>query len=215
MEFGLTPDQKIMQESIGRTLERVCPLERVRKTTDGTARDVLAAVAELGVTGMLIPEEFGGLGLQLLDAALAAEMLGRHVAPVPFIASSVMAPLALLGAGNEAQQAKYLPKLASGTAIAGVAVSEHASGARDKAGIAAKAGKLSGKSLFVLDFAGAEFFIVADNFGALHIVDADAKGLERTTLNTIDATRAIGELNFDAVEAEPLSSGNRKRRWIA
>src|SRR5512135_3054444 len=149
MEFGLTSDQKMMQESINRTLERVCPLERVRKAAgkEGHAPDVLKAVAELGVTGILIPEEFGGLGLQLLDAALAAEALGRHVAPVPFVASSVMAPLAILGAGSEAQKKTWLPKLASGERIAGVAISEQAAGARDKAGITAKAGKLSGKAL--------------------------------------------------------------------
>ena len=207
MEFGLTSDQKMMQESIGRTLERVCPLERVRKA-QGHAPDVSKAIAELGVPGILIPDEFGGLGLQLLDAALAAEMLGRHVAPVPFIASAVMAPLALLGAGSAAQQETYLQKLASGETIAGIAVSEHASGAREKAGIAARSGKLSGKSLFVLDFADADHYVVADKFGGLHIVDAGAKGLEKTTLTTIDATRTIGELNFDSVEAEPLASGN-------
>jgi alkylation response protein AidB-like acyl-CoA dehydrogenase len=210
MEFGLTSDQTMMQESINRTLERVCGLERVRKAAgnEGYAADVLKAVAELGVTGILIPEEFGGLGLQLLDAALAAEALGRHIAPVPFVASSVMAPLAILGAGSEAQKKKYLPRLASGELIAGVAVSEQASGARDKAGITAKAGKLSGKTLFVLDFAGAVIYVVADKFGALYVVDANAKGLDKTTLNTIDATRAIGELRFDNVDAEPLTSGN-------
>jgi alkylation response protein AidB-like acyl-CoA dehydrogenase len=207
MEFGLTSDQKMMQDSVNRTLERVAPLDRVRKA-GGHAPDVLKAVAELGVTGILIPEEFGGLGLQLLDAALAAEALGRHVAPVPFVASSVMAPLAILGAGSETQKKTYLPQLASGDLIAGVAVSEHASGARDKAGIAAKAGKLSGKSLFVLDFAGAGIYVVADRFGGLHVVDAAAKGLEKTALTTVDATRSIGELNFDAVEAEPLVAGN-------
>jgi alkylation response protein AidB-like acyl-CoA dehydrogenase len=207
MEFGLTGDQKMMQDSLGRTLERVCPLERVRKA-EGFAADVLKAVAELGITGILIPEEFGGLGLTLLDAALAAEALGRRVAPVPFVASSVLAPLAIVGAGSEAQKTKYLPKLATGEAIAGVAISEPASGARDKAGITAKAGKLSGKTMFVLDFAGADIFIVADKFGGLYIVDAKAKGLEKTALATIDATRTVGELNFDAVEAEPLTSGN-------
>ena len=67
---------------------------------------------------------------------------------------------------------------------------------------------MSGKSLFVLDFAGAEWFVVADKFAGLHIVDANAKGLEKITLTSIDTTRAIGELNFDSVEAEPLSSGN-------
>ena len=207
MEFALSADQKMMQESINRTLERVAPLERVRKAA-GHAPDVLKALVELGVTGILIPEAFGGLGLGLLDAALAAEALGRHIAPVPFVASSVLAPLALIGAGSQVQQNKYLPKLAAGELIAGVAISEQAAGSREKAAITAKGGKLSGKALFVLDFADAGIFIVADKFAGLHLVDANAKGLEKTTLATIDATRAIGELNFDAVEAEPLAAGN-------
>jgi alkylation response protein AidB-like acyl-CoA dehydrogenase len=208
MEFDISADQKMMQESLDKTLARVCPLERVRGARDGQAPDVLKAVADLGVTGILIPEAFGGLGLHLLDAALAAEMFGRHVAPVPFVASSVMAPLALIGSGSDAQKNKYLPPLADGSLTAGVAVSEQAAGAREKAGIAAKGGKLSGSALFVLDFAGAGIFIAADKFGGLYIVDAKAKGLERTTLTTIDATRAIGELHFDNVEAEPLTGGN-------
>lgn len=210
MEFALSDDQKMMQESINRTLERVCPLERVRKAAGHElyAADVLKALVELGVPGILVPEDHGGLGLKLLDAALAAETLGRHVAPVPFVASSVMAPIAIAGAGSDAQKKKYLPKLASGALVAGVAISEQASGTREKAGITAKGGKLSGKTLFVLDFAGADIFVVADKFAGLHIVDAKAKGLEKTTLTTIDATRGIGELILDAVEAEPISSGN-------
>ena len=210
MEFALSDDQKMMQESINRTLERVCPLERVRKASgqEAYAVDVLKALVELGVPGILISEEHGGLGLKLLDAALAAEALGRHVAPVPFVASSVMAPLAIEGAGSEAQKKKYLAKLAAGELVAGVAISEQAAGAREKAGISAKAGKLSGKTLFVLDIAGADIFVVADRFGGLHIVDAKAKGLEKITLTTIDATRSIGELTCDNVDAEPLSSGH-------
>jgi alkylation response protein AidB-like acyl-CoA dehydrogenase len=209
MEFALSDDQKMMQESVRRTLERVCPLERVRKAAnEAYAADVHAALIELGVTGILIPEEFGGLDFTLLDAALAAEMLGRHAAPVPFLASSVMAPLALMGAGSASQKSQWLPKLASGKIVAGAAVSEQASGAREKAGIAAKGGKLSGKAMFVLDFAGADIFVVADKFAGLHIVQADAKGLEKIAFTNIDTTRSLGELNFDAVEAEPLASGN-------
>ena len=209
MEFGLTSDQTMMQESVDRTLARVAPLERVRRAaSEPFARDVFDALVELGAPGILIPEEFGGLGLSLLDAALAAEMLGKHVAPVPFVASAIMAPLALIGAGTAGQKKKWLPKLASGEAIAGVAVSEQASGAREKAQVTAKNGKLSGKSLFVLDFNGADIFIVADKFGDLHLVDAKAKGLEKTLLTTIDATRAIGELNFENIDAEPLRGGN-------
>src|SRR5882724_3642023 len=120
MEFALTADQTMMQESIGRTLERVCPLERVRKAADASeayAADVFKALVELGVPGIMVPEEFVGLGLTLLDAALAHEMLGRHVAPVPFVGTSVMAPLALVGAGSDAHKGRWLPRLASGETV--------------------------------------------------------------------------------------------------
>jgi alkylation response protein AidB-like acyl-CoA dehydrogenase len=211
MEFALTSDQKMMQESVGRTLERVSPLERVRKSADAKedyAADVFKALTELGVPGILVPEEYGGLGLTLLDAALAAEMLGRHVAPVPFVGASVMAPLAILGAGSEAQKKAWLPKIAAGEAVFGVAVSEQAAGAREKAEVIAKGGKLSGRALFVVDFSGADHFLVADKFAGLHIVDAKAKGLEKKLLTSIDATRTIGELILDNVEAETLGSGD-------
>ena len=211
MEFGLSEDQKLLQESIGRTLEKVSPLERVRQAAEGHdthAGDVWQALVELGVTGMLVAEEHGGMGMTLLDAALAAEMLGRHVAPVPFVATAVMAPIALAGAGSQAQQAAWLPKLASGAAVAGVAASEQAAGARDGAGITAGGGRLNGTALFVLDAAAADVFIVADNARGLHLVRGDAKGLTRIALTSIDLTRPLGELRFDNVEAEPLASGD-------
>ena len=211
MEFGLSEDQRLMQESVNRTLEKVSPLERVRKAADGGedyARDIWQALVELGVPGMLIPEAEGGMGLGLLDAALVSEALGRHVAPVPFLASAVMAPLALMGAGSRAQQEAHLPKLAAGEAIVGVAISERASGARDKAGVTAQNGKLNGTALFAIDFGGADFFIVGDREGGLHLVRADAPGLTRKRLTTIDLTRSIGELGFSDVEAEPLASGD-------
>lgn len=211
MEFALSEDQRLMQESIARTLERVCPLERVRKFADPSepyAAEVLKALAKLGVPGILIPEDFGGHGLSLLDAVLAAEMLGRHVAPVPFVGTAVMAPLALIGAGSAAQKKTWLPKLAGGEIIAGVAVSEESSGPRERAQVTAKAGKLSGRSLFVVDFVGADIFIVADKFSGLHLVDARSKGVQKTLLTSIDQTRAIGELAFNDVEAEPLGEGN-------
>ncbi|MDO8837322.1 MAG: acyl-CoA dehydrogenase family protein [Parvibaculum sp.] len=211
MEFGLSEDQKLLQESIGRTLEKVSPLERVRKAAEAheaCAGDVRAALTELGVAGMLVAEEHGGMGMTLLDAALASEMLGRHVAPVPFVATAVMAPIALAGAGSKAQQAAWLPKLASGEAVAGVAVSERAAGAREGAGVIASGAKLDGTALFVLDAAGADVFIVADKIGGLHLVKGDAKGLTRIALTSIDLTRPLGELRFNKVEAEPLSAGD-------
>ncbi|MDR3509901.1 MAG: acyl-CoA/acyl-ACP dehydrogenase [Caulobacteraceae bacterium] len=211
MEFALTEDQILLQDSLNRTLERACPLERVRKAAADKApyaADVWSALAELGLAGLIIPPEHGGMGLGLLDAALAAEALGRAVAPVPFVAGGVMAPLALMGAGSTRQQGEWLPRLAAGEIVAGVAVSEAASGARDGAGVFAAGGKLNGKALFVLDGAAADLFVVADRAGGLHLVAADAAGLTRTGLTTIDATRSICELAFDQVSAEPLADGD-------
>lgn len=210
MEFALSEQQKMMQESIDGALAKACPLDRVRKAADGGeafADDVWRMLAGLGVAGVLIPEEHGGLGLGLLEAALIAETLGKHVAPVPFAGTAVMAPLALMAGGSTAQQKRWLPKLASGEARAAVAVSEYAGGARENAGVTAKGGRLSGKALFVIDFAGAGLFIVADRDRCLHLVEANAKGLTTRALPTIDRTRAIGELVFDDVAAERLEGG--------
>src|ERR1051325_3726510 len=122
VEFALSSDQTMLRESLERTLARACPLARVRQAAEANepAREVWDALVELGVPGMIIPEAFGGAGLSLLNAALVSEMLGRHVAPVPFIATSVLAPLALIGAGSEAQQREWLPELAAGKALAGI-----------------------------------------------------------------------------------------------
>jgi alkylation response protein AidB-like acyl-CoA dehydrogenase len=209
MEFALSNDQTMMQETVVRTLDRVCPLERVRQAAadkQAMAAEVWAALAETGVAGLIIPEEHGGVGLTLLDAALAAEALGRSVAPVPFVASAVMAPLALMGAGSAAQQGEWLPRLASGEAILGVGVAEAAAGARDGAGITAANGKLSGKALFVLDAGAAEGFILADRTGGLHLARKDAPGLALTGLTSIDPTRSIAEVGLSETPAEPLDA---------
>ncbi|HEY4125813.1 MAG TPA: acyl-CoA dehydrogenase family protein [Rhizomicrobium sp.] len=210
MEFALSQDQKMMQESVNRTLDRVCPLDRVRKAAEKNepAQDVWNALVELGIPGLIIPEQFGGVGLKLLDAALVSESLGRHVSPAPFTASCVMVPLALLRAGSHAQQSVWLPKLASGEITAAVGISEQIAGTRDGAGLTAQSGKLNGKALFVIDFANADIFIVTDRANKLHLVEASAPGLEKDALTTIDLTRSIGELNFENVEAEPLAHGN-------
>ncbi len=210
MEFALTPDQIQMQDSLDRTLERIAPLDRVREiaaqdTLD--APDVRAALAELGAPAVLVPEAYGGLGLAVLDAALLAEMMGRHTACAPHLGPA-LAAIALASCGSEAQKTTWLPRIASGEVSIGVGISEHGSGARLGASVSSNKGKLTGKALFVIDFAGADAFVVADRDGGLHLVAADAAGLTRTTLTSIDRTRAIGELGFVDVNAEPLSSGD-------
>ena len=211
MDFALSLEQRMFQESLDGALARVCPLSRIRAFAEGgesVARDVWSSLTELGVPGLLVPEEHGGLGLGLLDAALAAEALGAHVAPAPFLGAAVLAPLALLGAGSPAQQSRWLPRLAAGEALAGIAIGEAAGGARDGAGVAARDGRLTGKSLFVIDAAEADFFIVADASGNLHLVEGAGPGLTWVELTTIDLTRRLAELRFDETPAEPLPAGD-------
>jgi alkylation response protein AidB-like acyl-CoA dehydrogenase len=209
MDFSLTPDQKMMQESLVRTLAAASPLDRVRTFAGDLSDkggDVWKALADFGLAGIVIPEEHGGLGLTMLDAALASEALGAAVAPVPFL-GVVLGPLALLRGGTAAQQADWLPKLASGEVLASAAISEPIAGARDGAGVTVKGGKLSGKALFVPGGMAAGLLIVADTAGGLHLVNGDAAGLTRTLMPGIDETRRLAELTFDGVVAEPLGGG--------
>src|SRR3990167_9160410 len=112
MRFALSEDQTLLQDSLNRALADLSPLERVRRFADDgepSAPDIWAGLADLGLPGLIVPEEHGGLGLGMLEAALAAEALGRVVAPTPFLSSAVLAPLALTLAGTAEQQVEWLP----------------------------------------------------------------------------------------------------------
>lgn len=208
MRFGLSEDQRLLQDSVARALEALAPLERTRRFAaegEAVAADVWAELADMGLPGLLIPEAHGGLGLGLMEAALAAEALGRVVAPAPFLGSAVLAPLAILRGGTEGQQAKWLPRLAAGEITAGVAISEAAAGAREGAGVEVRGGRLDGLSMFVIDGPGADIFVVADTAGGLHLVEAGAPGVSCENLPTIDLTRRFGKLVLKDAPAEPLA----------
>jgi len=219
MRFALSEDQVLLQDSLNRALADLSPLDRVRKFADGgevSAPDIWAGLSELGLPGLTVAEEHGGLGLGMLEAALAAEALGRVVAPTPFLGSAVLAPLALRLAGSPEQQARWLPKLAAGEAVAGVAISEPIAGARDDSGVTAKDGRLSGKALFALDAPGADLLIVADRRGGLHLTHS---AHDAQPMASIDATRRLTELTFADTPAEALSSNQaldrlRDAAWV-
>ena len=214
MDFALSEEQRMLQDSIVGFLESGCPLTRVREVAEAgesRADDVWQELTNLGVHGVLIDENYGGVGLGLLEAALIAEALGATVAPVPFVASSIMAPVALASAGSATQKETWLPRLAAGEIVAGVGVTEQI-GRRESSGVSAANGKLSGKAMFVLDAAEADLLVIASDDGALHLVDPRASGVNRTKLKTIDRTRGVAEVVLDGAEAEvlPGSVGNRE-----
>lgn len=208
MRFALSEDQKMLQESLARTLFDASPLERVRRFADDPndkAADVWSALSDFGLPGIAAPESHGGLGLGMLEAALASEALGAAVAPVPFM-GVVLAPLALRLGGSQAQQDEWLPKLATGEVMAAAAIGEAISGGRDGAGVTAKGGKLSGKAMFVPGGMAAGLLLIADGAGGVHLVPGDAPGITRSLMPNIDQTRRLAELSFDGVAAEPLGN---------
>jgi alkylation response protein AidB-like acyl-CoA dehydrogenase len=206
MEFGLSEQQEYLRETVTRLLGDHAGLDRARRFVDGgeqRAADLWQELTALGVPGLLIDEAHGGVGLSLLDAATVAQCLGAAIAPVPFVATAVLAPRALARAGSAAQRDEWLPQLAAGTKIVGAALTEVGSGIREGAGVTASAGKLNGRAMFVVDFE-ADAYLVADAARRLHLVAADAAGLTRRRLPTIDGTRPVGELVFAETAAEPL-----------
>jgi alkylation response protein AidB-like acyl-CoA dehydrogenase len=171
MEFGLSSEQKLLSETVRRFVEQQVPLDRVRQIAaerSGFDQAIWQGLADLGVLGIIVPEEYGGAGLSFFDAALVQEHLGWAVTPAPYSSTALMAPLAIMLGGSDAQRLAWLPKLASGEATAAVAISQSVE-RRDGAGVAARDGRLDGTALFVLDAADADLFVVADTTGALHL----------------------------------------------
>lgn len=216
MEFALSEEQRMLQESVVRYLEAECPLDRVRRAAEtGETRDedVCNGLTDLGVHGILVPEGHGGVALGCLEATLIAEALGAVAAPVPFIASSVMAPVALCAAGSPLQRDEWLPRIAAGKLTVGIGVTEQ-TGKRESAGVTASNGVLEGKAMFVLDGADADLLIIADAGGAMHLVDPDSAGVSRRGLSTIDRTRSVVEVVLEKVDADVLPGSVSSREPV-
>lgn len=205
MEFGLSEIQSSLQDSINRYLEENASLEKIREFADSDAsfdQDIWSGLVELGVPGILVPEEYGGIGLGALDAVAISECLGYHVAPVPFFSSSVMAASAIQLCGSDTQKNEYLPRLSSGELTVGIGLAE-LTGRRKDAGITSSGSRLSGTALFVLD-PDADCYLVADDKARLYLVKSGNEGISLQSMPQVDRTRKIAALDFENVESDPL-----------
>ncbi len=215
MDFGLSEEQELLQRSARDFLAAECPTELVRATMrdpEGYPRALYAKMAEMGWTGLIVPENLGGLGLSMLDLAVLAEELGRAALPGPFFSSSVLAAMTLLTAGGSGIKKVWLPRLARGEVVGTVALLED-SDRLEPAGITARAAKarggfrLSGTKMFVLDAHIADFIVAAfrsrgsDEKGvALFLVPRDTPGVSVTPLKGMDQTRRPCEVIFRNVD---------------
>ncbi|MFQ5697257.1 MAG: acyl-CoA dehydrogenase family protein [Myxococcota bacterium] len=211
MDFGLSEEQRLLQETLHRFIEERAPISWVRAWMRGEAegdRELWQGLSELAGVGALIPDAYGGAGLGLLDAALVAQALGHGAVPAPFLAAAVMAPTAFLSAGTPGQRENWLPRIARGDVRLGVAIG-HVIAPRADEGVTLRQGRLHGRSLFALDAASADAFLVALERGGLQVVERSSAGLQLEPLATIDRTRTTAELIFEDVAPLEALGGAR------
>ena len=202
MQFGLSEEQTLLQDTINRFLANNVSLDAVRSYADGGSdAEIWQGLTELGIPALLVPEAAGGLGLAPLDAAIIAESLGYHCAPGPYLTSAVMAPTALALANPDDPR---LAELAAGNLRIGIAFNE-AIGRRLDANVTVADGKLVGSSIFAFDDA-ADAYLVADLNRAIYIIQANDPGISRSKLTTVDRSRRTVELTYNNVEAELITT---------
>ncbi|OYW85206.1 MAG: acyl-CoA dehydrogenase, partial [Hyphomonas sp. 32-62-5] len=214
MNLDFSDEQKQLREQVRRFLSENCTSETVRAILEGPEsydKKLYQGLAELGVLGAAIPEEYGGVGLGHLELCVVAEELGRVLAPVPVSSSIYLTAEFLMLAGTEKQKETWLPKLAAGEAIGAFSYAEgqgRMSPAKIKATVSG--GKLKGTKSPVADGDVADIAVVAakNEKGqvSLYLVDLSAKGVSRETLESIDPTRSQARLTFDGAPAELLGT---------
>src|ERR1043166_2407087 len=213
---NLSEEQILLREAAKNWVREKSPVSAFRKlrdsgNADGFDRAAWREMADMGWTGILIPEEFGGSGLGYVTLGLVLEELGRTLTVSPLYAGSI-ATTALLLAGSADQKQQWLPKIADGSVIATLAIDEGPHHAPERIALkAAKTGSgytLNGEKRFVLEGGTADLLVVAartsGNLGdkrgiTLFLVQGTANGLTHERLRTVDS-RGVANLTFDNVE---------------
>lgn len=209
MPLYLTDDQVLLRDTAKDFVAEHAPPSHMRALRDandatGFSRDLWKQFAEMGFTGVIIPEADGGLGLGHVDAGTILEEIGRNLSPSPFLATAIAAVEALKGS---AQRDRWFPGILSGDTIAALAIDERSKHDGKIAMKAERSGngfRLTGAKQFVTHGHVADLLIVAANTGdgtTLFAVPNDAKGLTATPERLADASIAA-RLRFEGVEVD-------------
>ncbi len=190
----------MLGETVRRFYETEAPTARLLEIYDADAkldRALWNRSAELGLAGLLVPEQYGGVGLGLLDLAVAADAMGYCAAPGPLLGHSLLT-LALTLGGSDEQKARWLPGLASGELVGSIAFGEEGDAWQpEQWRLAIRDGRLSGIKRNVLFPSDADLFLVGVEGGGLAVVERDAAGVITQEWDGVDRTRRIGGLSLD------------------
>ena len=192
MEFALSEEQRLFADSLRGLLADRVTIDALRRHSDvGNGFDTALwdSLVELGLPGLLVPERFGGAGLGVLDAAVAAEVLGGAAAFAPFAGSIVMATLAFVHGATEDMQQEWLPRIATGDVRFGVGFSTD-SGCADTA----------------IDAGAPTHLLVYGPDGNAAVIAAEH--ISMNMHRSVDRTRPVTDLTFDPSRAIMLNAAN-------
>jgi alkylation response protein AidB-like acyl-CoA dehydrogenase len=215
MDFAFSEEQEELRRTVRAFLDDRSPESEVRRrmeTADGHDRRLWAQLAQLGLLGLAIPDEWGGAGASLVEVGVVLEEAGRSLLVAPYFSTVVLATTALLAAGDEAARKAYLPAIAAGEITATLALTEDDGHPDPDAGRASArpdgdGWRLDGVKSFVLDGHTADVVVVAARAPSglsLFTVPGDAPDLTRTPLDTMDLTRKQARLEFAGTPARLL-----------
>lgn len=217
MALVLTEEQTMLRDSARGFMTDSAPVAQLRKLrdshdTDGFSRPVWQRFADMGFTGVLVPEANGGTGLGYVEAGIVMEEIGRNLSASPFLASGVVAVSALRHGGSDAQQAALLPAIASGERVFTLAIDERSKHAPQHITLRAEKSvtgwTLSGTKIFVLSGHVADTLIVAARTSGdidgqagitLFLVDRNATGLTVEPVIGVDS-QSTARIEFRNVE---------------
>lgn len=215
MSLFLNEDQTMLADTAREFLVEAAPVAHLRALRDaddptGFDRGLWAKFAEMGFTGMMVPESAGGLGLGHVEAGIVLEEIGRNLSPSPFLTTSVAAVAALSGTGAGE---RWLPRIATGETVAALAIDERAKHGDAVAMRAERSGngfRLSGTKQFVTHGHVADLILVAARTAGspedadgitMFAVAADTPGLTAAPRRLTDSSIAA-RLTFDDVEVD-------------
>ena len=217
MNVTITEEQTMLQDSVKKFVENEIPLEKIRELFDdpnGLTDELWAKIAEQGWLGILVPEEYGGLGMGVQELAVVCEEFGRGAVPGPYRSTVLAAHLIALGGSDAAKQA-WLEGIVAGETRATLALIEDTpeidlSRIETKAVSSNGGYLLNGKKMLVADAMGADLFVVAarkaDGALAFFLVERGAGGVTVKANKLRDLTARSGNVYLKnvAVEADAV-----------
>lgn len=233
MALVLNQEQEMLRDSAMVFLRENAPVAQLRKLRDtrdeaGFSPELWRSFADMGFTGVLIPEAYGGLGLGQVEAGAIMEAIGRNLSAVPFFSTAVLAASVLARCGSETQKQKYLPAIAAGELLMALAVDEASRHRPQQQALQATASangyRLNGAKTFVVDGHAADTLIVAArtagaandaNGITLFLVPRNAHGVKVERTAMVDAHNAA-RIVFDDVEVgADAVIGEAGKAWTA